>query len=357
MKIAFTGATGNVGTALVRVLTSADEHELIGLARRLPKDAGPVDPVRWVSVDLTRDACQADLRRAFHCVDAVVHLAWGFQPSHDPGYLAELGIGGTRRVLEAAVDEQVPHLVHVSSVGAYAPKRDDRPVDETWPIRGIPGSPYSRHKAAAEWLLDDHEARDDRAAPRITRMRPGIIGQRRAASALLRYGVPGLVPARALGWLPLLPLDRRLIIPMVHAEDVAQAIKQALARRAYGAFNLAAEPPITPRHIGAALRARPVHLPAWALRAAAHASWRARLQPVDPGWLDLAMSVPLLDTSRAREQLGWSPAHDAPSVLAEVVAGMTDAAAGPTPVLRPRTVLGQLRDRLQRGPISDRPDP
>lgn len=354
MRVAITGATGNVGTALVRTLLDTTGHEVVGLARRLPEPQDD-ERVRWVQVDLTRDDCRPALREALEGADAVVHLAWGFQPSHDPGYLEELGVGGTRRVLAASIVAGVPHLVHMSSIGTYSPKRDDEPVDESWPTLGIPGSPYSAHKAAAERLLDAHEARD--SAPLVSRMRPGIIGQRSAASALLRYGVPGLVPARALGWLPLLPLDRRLRIPMVHADDVAQAIALVLAQQAGGAFNLAAEPVITPGHIGDGLGARPVHVPGLVLRAAVEASWWARLQPVDPGWIDLAMAVPLLDTTRARTELGWAPTHDSTSVLREVVEGMQEGAAGRTPVLRPRTVLGQLRDRVRRGPVSERARP
>jgi uncharacterized protein YbjT (DUF2867 family) len=53
MRIAVTGATGNIGTATLRRL-AADGHELVGLARRLPPTAG--DPGEWVSVDLTEDA-------------------------------------------------------------------------------------------------------------------------------------------------------------------------------------------------------------------------------------------------------------------------------------------------------------
>ena len=88
-----------------------------------------------------------------------------------------------------------PHLVHMSSVGAYSPKRDDAPVDETWPTDGVPTSTYSRHKAAAERLLDELEV--DAPDVTVTRLRPGIIGQRGAGSALLRYGLPGHRPGRA----------------------------------------------------------------------------------------------------------------------------------------------------------------
>ncbi|MDQ4054129.1 MAG: NAD-dependent epimerase/dehydratase family protein [Actinomycetota bacterium] len=355
MRIAITGATGNIGTALVRRLGS--RHELVGLARRLPEAGGSDNDtgVRWATVDLTHDGCRNTLRWAFRDVDAVVHLAWGFQPSHDPGYLEELGVGGTRRVLQAAVAVGVPHLVHMSSVGAYSAKVDDRPVDETWPTDGIAPSPYSRHKVAAERLLDAHEAGGD--PPRVTRLRPGIVGQRAAASAMLRYALPGFLPARAIRASPVLPLARGIAISMVHADDVAEAIELVVVGSASGAFNLAAADPVRPPDIGAALGARVVYVPGGALRAAAAASWRVHLQQVDPGWVDLALSVPVLDSTKARTELGWRPSKDADEVLRETVRGMRDAAAAGTPVLRPRTVLGRAHDLLRQGPISRRPRP
>ena len=351
MRIAVTGATGNVGTAVLRRLTAGGGHEITGFARRLP-EAGSWPGVRWAAVDLTEPAAVDTLVRKLDGADAVVHLAWGFQPSHRLGYLEELGVGGTSRVLEAVARAGVGHLVHMSSVGAYSPKVDDTPVDESWPTDGVPTSPYSTHKAAAERLLDAFER--ERPATLVTRMRPGIIGQRDAGSGLLRYGVPAVVPARALSWIPLLPLDRRLKIPMVHADDVAAAIDLALLSRTPGPFNLAAEPVITTDAIGEVLSARPVHVPAPVVRAAAAAAWHARLQQVDPGWVDLGYSVPLLDCGRAARELGWTPRSSAREVLAETVEGVVHAASGRTPVLRPRSVAQQLAALVRRGPVSSR---
>jgi UDP-glucose 4-epimerase len=353
MRVAITGATGNIGTAVIRRLRG--QHDLIGLARRLPDPATRDERVRWVAVDLTRNDCRSTLCEAFRDVDAVVHLAWGFQPSHDAEYLEDLGVGGTRRVVLAAAAEGVHHLVHMSSIGAYSPKINDLPVDESWPTDGIPGSAYSRHKVAAERLLDLHETIGDQ--PRITRLRPGIVGQRAAASAILRNAVPGFVPARAIGLIPVVPIDRSIAIPMVHADDVADAVERVLDRSAYGAFNLAADPPVRYWHIAAAFGARTVHVPGAAMHAAVAASWRAHLQQVDPGWVDLALCVPLLATTKARQVLGWRPRVDADKVLCETVAGLRDAAAGSTPVLRPRTVVGRARDLVRDGPVSTRTRP
>ncbi|CAA9364184.1 MAG: hypothetical protein AVDCRST_MAG36-2902 [uncultured Nocardioidaceae bacterium] len=353
MRIAVTGATGNLGSALLRRL--ADEHEVVGLARRLPDAGFGGARTTWVPVDLTEDDCVPVLREAFTGADAVVHLAWGFQPSHDQDYLLELGVGGTRRVVEALSAVGVPHLVHLSSLGAYAPKQDDAAVDESWPTTGVPTSWYSRSKVAAERLLDEHEASG--ATTLVTRIRPGLVGQRSAGSALLRYGVPGWVPAKTLDLLPLLPLDRGLRIPMVHADDVAAALEQVLLRRVGGGFNLAAEPPVTTERIAAVLGARPVHVPSAVLRAAVTATWRLHLQQVDPGWLDLAFALPLLDSGRARRELDWTPAKDAVAVLQEIVDGMRDTASDSSPVLRRRTPLGQALSALRRGPLTKRERP
>jgi len=165
------------------------------------------------------------------------------------------------------------------------------------------------------------------------------------------------VPARALNLLPVLPLGRRLRIPIVHADDVADAVEKAIALRAPGPFNLAAEPAVSASDIAAALGARLVDVPAPIVRGLASLTWHARLQQVDPGWLDLGYAVPLMDTTRARRELGWTPTVDALSALEETVAGMREGAADRTPALRPRTVPGQLARMLRRGPVSRRSRP
>ena len=356
MRIVVTGATGNVGSAMVRRLV-ADGHDVIGVARRVDGIASGREghASSYRSVDLTRSESEAALVDVFTGADAVVHLAWGFQPSHDQAYLEALGVGGTRRVLAAVAAAGVPHLVHQSSLGVYAPKRDDKPVAESYPADGVPTSVYSRHKVAAERLLDEHERRHPDTT--ITRLRPGIIGQRSAGSSLLRYGVPGVVPARALGLVPVLPLDRGLRVPMVHADDVADALSRVLDRRAGGAFNLVADPPITAADIAAALGARLIHVPSGVLRGFVSASWHARLQQVDTGWIDLAFALPLLDATRARTELGWTPAYDAREVLREVLTGMREARSDQTPVLRPRSVRQALADAWRGGLVSSRHRP
>lgn len=266
-RILTTGASGNIGTAVLRRLAAdGADVEIVGVARRLPPGQAPYDIARWHSVDLADVDAAEQLAPLMIGVDVVVHLAWGFQPTRDVDYLRRTGVGGTGAVVRAAAHAGVAHLVHMSSVGAYTAAIDERRVTEQWPTGGVPTSPYSQHKSAAERLLDAAQAGFEMT---VTRMRPGFVLQRAAASGLLRYGLPGNVPAALLRWLPVLPLDRKLLIPVIHADDVADAIVAAMRRRVGGAFNLAAEPPLTRADIAEALGARPVQVPARVLSAPA----------------------------------------------------------------------------------------
>ena len=237
----------------------------------------------------------------------------------------------------------------VCSAGSYG-----RRVDENWSTAGIPSSPYSRDKSAAEARLDDYQREHGDGAVPIAQMRPGFIVQRAAASGLMRYGLPGYVPMRAVPLLPVLPLDRRLCIPLVHADDVAAAFASAIDRRATGAFNLAAEPPVTRDEVAKVLRGRPVHLPSHLLGALVDLSWRARLQPIDRGWLDLAFSVPLLDCSRAERELAWAPRWSSTAALADVIEGVAAGAHAQSPPLRARSLLDQVRRDLTDGLMTTR---
>src|SRR5919199_2246554 len=363
MRIVVTGLSGNVGTALLRRLGADGGHDITGICRR-PPAGEPYQLARWVSLDLAQEGAEQRLRELFSGADAVVHLAWGFQPSHVTDYRDRVGVGGTAAVLSAADDAGVAHLVHVSSLGAYSPGPSPAPsgtdadgravrVDESWPTDGIESLAYSKEKAAAERLLDEHE-KNGPGRLVITRMRPALVVQGDAGSAILRYGLPAFLPNSVLRLVKVLPLDPSLVIQAVHTPDVADAIARALERRAGGAFNLAADPPLAASDIASALDARLVPVPRAVLRAAVAAGWNLGLQPLDPGWIDLAFAVPLMDSGRARRELGWEPRTDAKTALTELIAGMKSGRGTSSAPLRSRAVAAELKDLVQRGPISHR---
>jgi len=333
MRIVVTGATGNVGTSVVSVLASdARVTEIVGIARRLPQLQVP--RTRWVAADVV----DAPLAELFRGADAVIHLAWLIQPSRDAAQLEAVNVLGTRRVFEAAAAADVGALVYASSVGTYSPARDDRMVDESWPAGGTPTSFYARHKAAAERALDEIEA----AHPdlRVVRLRPALIFKREAASGIRRLFAGPLLPSPLVrpSLLPVLPLPEGLRIQAVHADDVGEAYRLAATdERARGAYNVAADPVLDAGTLGRVLEARPVPVPVGAVRAAADASWRLRLQPTPAGWLDMGMAVPLMDSGRIRRELGGAPRPAAVHALLALLAGIGGGAGAPTPPLDPRT--------------------
>ena len=351
MIVAVTGASGNIGTAVVRELLSRG-HEVRGVARR-PAGAG-TNGVEWTSLDLAEPDARGALRPVFDGADAVVHTAWGFQPTRNLSYLRRLDVGGSAAVIGAAADAGVPHLTHVSSVGAYSPGRSPAPVGEDWPTGGAaPALPYSRHKAAVERMLDAHESTGPHR-PRVARIRPSLVARAEVGGSLARYVLPSLLPASLVRALPVLPLDRRFRVQLTHSDDVAAGIVEVVERGATGAFNLAADPVLTRADVAAALGIPAIHLPWAALRALAAGAWAARLQPVDPGWLDMARRVPTMSSERARRELQWEPRHDAREVLREALAGLASGRGADTPALRPRRWSEQLVHLLRSGPVSRR---
>jgi nucleoside-diphosphate-sugar epimerase len=328
MHVVVTGATGNVGTALIQALLGDPAvTRITGIARRAP--AMRPERVTWVTADV-RDA---DLRPAFEGADAVVHLAWAIQPSRDREALRRTNVDGSARVFDAAVRAGVPALVYASSVGAYSEGPKDAPVDESWPTGGTPSSFYAVDKAAVEGILDEVEAAEP--SLRVVRLRPGLIFSRRAASGVARLFLGGLFPRGIVrpGRIPLVPGIPGLRFQAVHSDDVADAYRRAIHADVRGAFNIAADPVLDPGVLADALGARRVPVPARAARVAVDASWRLRLQPTPPGWLDMALAVPVMSCARASAALGWTPSRSSVEALLEIMRGIADRAGAATPPL------------------------
>jgi UDP-glucose 4-epimerase len=339
MRVVVVGATGNVGTSVLAALADDDQVEsVVGIARRRPELE--VEKVEWAEADVA----SSDLVPLFRGADAVVHLAWLIQPSRDLQLLRRVNVGGSERVFKAVAEADVPAVVYASSVGAYSAGPKQRRVDESWPTDGLPSSFYSRHKAAVERLLDRFE--QEQPEIRVVRLRPGLIFKRDAASGIRRLFVGPFLPSPLLrpSLLRLVPDLRNLRFQAVHSLDVGDAYRRAVVGDVSGAFNVVAEPVLDPERLAQILDARPVHLPSRAARAAVDLTYRLRLHPTPPGWLDLALNVPLLDAGRAHSELGWEPRRTAGEALLELIAGLRDRAGIDTPPLAPDTG-GPLRTR------------
>jgi ferritin-like metal-binding protein YciE/nucleoside-diphosphate-sugar epimerase len=339
MKVVVTGATGNVGTSTIKALSEAPEiDEIVGLARREPTWTPP--KTSWVEANILN----ANLDQIFAGADAVIHLAWAIQPSRDGVTLERINIEGSHRVFEAVAAAGVPKLIHASSVGAYSAGPKDRAVDESWPTAGTNSSFYSRHKVAVERELDRFEAAN--LETRVVRLRPALIFKGEAATEIRRLFIGPFLPNFLLRrrLLVALPRVERLRFQAVHSDDVGQAYLRAVLADVSGAFNLAAEPPLSSGEIAERLGVRSFPVPARVVRGLADLSWRMRLQPTPPGWLDMAQNVPLMSADRAREELGWEPRHSGIEALEELVEGLRHGQGDSTPPLEADSAGARLDD-------------
>lgn len=337
MKIIVTGATGNVGLSVMRRFARDPAvDELIGLSRRPPSTH--VDGVaQWIQADIT----SSDLQPVFAGADVVIHLAWLIQPSRDEAEMWRVNVGGTQRVLAAVSATRVPKVVVASSVGAYSPALSPRPVAEEWPTHGIATSAYSMAKSYVERMVDTFALQSH---THVVRLRPGLIFQREAATEIRRFFAGAFLPGRLLRAIPALPKVHDALFQVVHSDDAAEAYHLAATNDVRGAFNIASAPILSLNDVGDVLGARSFSVPSAVLRGAVHASWMARLHPVSPGWVDLALRAPLMNTDRATAVLGWSPRVAARDVVAELLEGMRVGAGGPTPTLTADSIAERARD-------------
>ena len=169
---------------------------------------------------------------------------------------------------EAVAQAGVPALVYASSVGAYSRGPKDRLVDESWPTGGVPTcvllAPQGRGRAPPRRV----RARAPRGPRRAPAPRADLPARRGVGDpAPVRRPVPAQPRSS-----PPMDTDRarahpRLRFQAVHADDVADAYRRAIVGDARGAFNVAAEPVLDGEALGRLLGARPVPVPARALRA------------------------------------------------------------------------------------------
>jgi UDP-glucose 4-epimerase len=324
LTVAVTGPTGDVGISAVEALERRPEVDrIIGMARR------PFDPGAhgWAKTEYRRgdildrgvvDALVAD-------ADVVVHLAFIVMGSRAEG--ARVNLRGTRNVFEATVAADRPaRLVYTSSVAAYGYHSDNpTPITEEVPTRGSPEHYYSEQKAACESALVEITAD---SALEVFVLRPCIVAGPKApalAEAMPWRRLPGPV-MRVTQTLPLLkPLfpDPGTPLQLVHHDDVGSAIALAATTSApAGAYNIAGDGVLSVAEVVEALGARPVRVPRIAARAASGIIARLPLVPSLLEWLHAGRTSVVMDVSKAKTQLGWTPKYTGAEALSALAGAL-----------------------------------
>ncbi|HEY1839535.1 MAG TPA: NAD-dependent epimerase/dehydratase family protein [Mycobacterium sp.] len=326
LTVAVTGPTGDIGIAAVAALErDRNVERIIGMARRPfdPDSQGWTKTVYRRGDILDRDAVNALAAEA----DVVVHLAFVIMGSRNDS--ERVNLRGTRNVFEACAagaDVGRPRrLVYSSSVAAYGYYPDNPvPLTEDVPARGSPEHYYSEQKAACETALAEVSAQ---SPLEVFVLRPCIVAGPKAhamVDALPWNRVPYLNTASRL--LPVLkPVvpDPGVPLQLVHHDDVASAVALAATGSApAGAYNIAGEGLLSVSDVVAALGGRPVRVPAVAATAASAVLARLPLVPSAAEWLHSARTSMVMDTTKARTQLGWTPQYTAAETLQALTASL-----------------------------------
>lgn len=320
ITVAVTGPTGEIGKSAVQALEGvAEVDEIIGMARR------PFDPSEhgWSKTTysqgdiLDREAVDALVGRA----DVVVHLAFIIMGSREES--ARINLAGTRNVFEATVAAERPRrLVYTSSVAAYGYHSDNPvPLTEDVPPRGSPEHYYSEQKAECEAALADITGG---SSLEVYVLRPCIVAGPKApalADNMPWTRLPGPVK-RLSDAVPLLKTpvpDPGIPLQLVHHDDVATAIALAATTSAPpGAYNIAGDGLISLSDVARELGARGVPVPKVAATAASEVIARLPFVPSALEWLHVGRTSVVMDTSRAKTELGWRPKYTAAQTLSEM---------------------------------------
>ncbi len=234
MRVFLTGATGFIGGEVARLLRERGDE--VRVLVRTPAKAAALEALgcETVAGDLSDEAA---LRKALRGCEAVVHAAAVYEigvPEDRRGELVDANVGGTERVLGAALAAGVSRAVYVSTVAVFGDTQG-QVADETWqrPEGQAFTSVYEQTKVEAHLRAQEICSR---GLPLVTVM-PGVV-----------YGpgdpseVGGLFARLLKGQLPLVPFPDMGITP-VHRDDAAAGIVLALDKGVSGeSYVLAGEP-------------------------------------------------------------------------------------------------------------------
>ena len=252
MKVAVTGATGMIGSAVVRALRERGD-QVVALARDAGRGRSAVGPEVEI-VEWPDPAAAPPPRGAFDGCEAIVNLMgapiarrWTRRAKRE---IRDSRVLGTRNLvagLESA--DPRPRVLVSQSASGYYGARGDEPVDETAPV----ASDDFLAGVVSEW---EREAlRAEALGVRVALSRTGVVlSESGGALAKMlppfKLGVGGPVAGG------------RQYVPWIHLDDVVGGLLFLIdADAARGPVNLTAPEPVTNRELSKAL-GRVLHRPA-----------------------------------------------------------------------------------------------
>jgi nucleoside-diphosphate-sugar epimerase len=232
-----TGGTGFIGGEVCRQLRARGDE--VACLVRTPQKGGPLAALgcEIVAGDLGDEAA---IRAGIEGCDAVIHAAAAYEvgiPASAREPMREANVGGTERVLGAALAAQVPKVVYVSTVGAFGNTHGEV-VDESYVH---PGKEFTSCYEQTKWEAHLVAERLIAAGLPCTIVQPGGVYGPGDTSSVGR-----LLDQFFAGKMPLLPFPE-LGICLTHVEDIAAGILLALDKGTPGEAYVLSGPATTMR--------------------------------------------------------------------------------------------------------------
>ncbi len=300
-KVVVTGVCGRLGRRVARVLHRV--RPVVGVDRRdfpdKPKD------VEHEKLDLRRKKLKDVFRHGD--IAAVVHLGVMHDPRTPMSEHHSWNVEGFGKLLDYVAQFSVPKLVVLSSANVYGPQpHNPQFLTEEAPLLG--GARFSEIRDLIEVDMLAQSFFWKHPSVQTVILRPvHILGRvRNAASNFLRLPrVPTL-----LGYDPM--------VQVIHEADVVSAIVRALEPAARGIFNIAGPEAMPLSRVLRILDKPTLPVPYSFAKPVMKRLWSLHLTSFPTPELDHIRYVCMVDDRRAREVLGYAPAHDAAQTVRAV---------------------------------------
>jgi len=296
-----TGVVGRLGQMLARRLHRS--RPVVGVDRRAfpnrPKDVvhHPIDLRRKKTRDVFRT----------HSVRAVVHLGVLHDPRASDRDRHKWNVVAFQKLLDCVAQYEIPKLIVLSSANVYGPQPDNPQfLTEEAPLLGSQAFRGMRDLVEMDMLAQSFFWKHPQTETVILRPCHILGGVRNAPSNYLRVERPMTV----LGFDPM--------VQLIHERDVVGAIELALEPGVRGIFNLRGPGELPLSRILRLAGKRPRTMPGFAARAVLDRMWKLRLTSFPTPELDFIRYVCMVDDTRARSELGFTPKHSLEEAIAAV---------------------------------------
>jgi UDP-glucose 4-epimerase len=302
LRLAITGSSGYLAQQLIARLGDDPGVEFIlglDIRRRETKVACRAE---FLEYDVTGP--WTELRDLFHKhrINTGLHLAWQFNPIHDPRRHRQVDVEGSLGFFRAGATAGLKRVVYTSSTTAYTDAGNPETLlAEEVEVKGTPRYLYSWHKAEVDRMAQDFARQHPEVQVLI--LRPCIVvgpNVKNTVSAMINW------PSRGFPWM-IRVAGADPPMQFLSEEDVGEILYRSVKSDLTGTVNCAGDGAMRLTQLMQRLGKRPLPLPAALVYPFAQLLWRLRLLPFPSGALDMIRYPYVADNTRLKRELRYQP--------------------------------------------------